>query len=257
MNNICGVRFKENGKIYFFNARDFEVGENDFVIVETEKGLQIAKVLMTKIINKSSNSEIKDIIRVASNKDISIYKKNQKDALQALDQAKKIAKKLELNMNLIEANYTFDRKQLVFFFLADSRIDFREMAKELASIYKTRIELRQLGIRDKAKEVSGIGQCGRELCCSCFLKDSMETVSINMAKNQNISLNPNKINGQCGRLLCCLNYEDELYSELREGMPNLGDEITHDNRKGKVVALDILKRSYVFEADGERIEVKL
>ena len=161
-------------------------------------------------------------------------------------------------MNMLEASYTLNRSQLLIMFVSDNRVDFRELAKELASIYKTRIELRQIGVRDKAKEISGIGQCGRALCCASFLKKSIDSVSISMAKNQGLSLNPNKINGQCGRLLCCLNYEDELYSENRENMPSIGEEIKTDKGNGKVVSLDILNRKYTVNIPDEgQVEIQL
>jgi len=157
----------------------------------------------------------------------------------------------ELKMKIIDASYTFDRDKLIFRFLADNRVDFRELAKDLAAKYKVRIELRQIGVRDKAKEISGIGPCGRELCCSCFLNNFIDTVSINMAKNQNIALNPNKINGQCGRLLCCLNYEDDVYTENRKDLPNVGDVVKTPNGEGKVVSIDILNKSYVVNVPDE------
>ncbi len=149
-------------------------------------------------------------------------------------------------MQIIEATYTFDREQLVFRFISDNRVDFRDLVKELATIYKTRIELRQVGVRDRAKEVSGCGLCGQKLCCSRFL-DDLDMVSINMAKNQNLSLNPSKINGICGRLLCCLRYEDEVYSEYRCGLPAMGSTVETNEGKGKVVSVNILKRSYRVE----------
>lgn len=251
MNSVVGVYFKPNGRIYFFNRNGVSLNNGDKVIVETERGLQLGTVLMGDIKNKEVLKNMANVVRIATKSDVSIYEKNLKDADKALIKARQIAEKNKLSMNILEASYTFDRNQLLFYFLADSRVDFREMAKELASIYKTRIELRQIGVRDKAREVSGIGQCGRELCCSCFLKDSMESVTINMAKNQNIALNPNKINGQCGRLLCCLNYEDEVYTEHRKDMPNIGDEVDTDSGKGKVVSLDILNKSYTVNVPDE------
>jgi len=256
MNRVVGISFAEGGKVYFFNNNGIDVNNGDFVIVETERGLQFGKVVIFNIKNKDANEDRKNIIRLANKKDLEQNERNIRDSLQALDKARKIAEKLKLNMNIMEASFTFDRNQLLFHFLSDSRVDFREMAKELASIYKTRIELRQIGVRDKAKEISGIGQCGRELCCSCFLNNFSDSVSINMAKNQNLSLNPNKINGQCGRLLCCLNYEDDIYTENRIDLPEIGDEVNTDKGKGKVVSLDILKKSYVIntEEDG-RVEI--
>ena len=160
-------------------------------------------------------------------------------------------------MRIIDANYTFDRNQLLFNFLADARVDFREFAKKLAQIYKTRIELRQIGVRDKAKEIGGIGPCGRFLCCSTFLTD-FNSVSINMAKNQMLALNPTKINGVCGRLLCCLNYEDEIYTEMKKGMPNIGQAYKKDGIEGKVVSLNLIKRTATIETKNKTlIEVEV
>lgn len=245
MNKVVGVSFKQNSKIYFFNDNGVIIKDGDMVIVDTERGLQLGYVIANDIMNKEVNDEMRKVLRVANSKDVNVFEKNKLDAQNALVKAREIAKNLELNMNIIDATYTFDRNQLLFYFVSESRIDFREMAKQLAFIYKTRIELRQVGVRDKAKNVSGIGQCGRELCCSCFLKDNLDSVTINMAKNQNIALNPSKINGQCGRLLCCLNYEDDVYTENREGMPNIGDIVSTPNGDGKVISIDILKRNYV------------
>ena len=151
-------------------------------------------------------------------------------------------------MKLIDASFTFDKEQLLFHFLSDTRIDFRNLAKDLASIFKTRIELRQIGVRDKAKEIGGLGPCGRLLCCSKYLAN-FDSVSINMAKNQNLSLNPNKINGVCGRLLCCLTYENDVYDEYRKGLPNIGDKVKYKGKDYKVVAIDILKRNYTISID--------
>ena len=160
-------------------------------------------------------------------------------------------------MKFIDAYYTFDRKQLVFQFLADNRVDFRELAKSLAAVYRTRIELRQVGVRDKAKEISGIGSCGRKLCCSSFLSD-LDSVSINQVKNQNLALNPNKINGLCGRLLCCLKYEDDLYTEFRKDLPEVGDEIKNNGEKGTVISIDIPARKYIYVTEeGNKVEVKV
>ena len=160
-------------------------------------------------------------------------------------------------MKFLDAFFTFDRKQLVFQFLSDNRVDFRELAKSLASIYKTRIELRQVGVRDKAKNISGIGQCGRKLCCSSFLSD-LDSVAIAQVKNQNLSLNPNKINGLCGRLLCCLKYEDDLYTEYRKGLPEVGDKVKYDDEEGIVISIDIPNRKYVMLSDkGNKVEVKV
>ena len=174
---------------------------------------------------------------------------------KALVKCKELIKKYNLNMYVLDCNYTFDRSQLLFTFLAESRIDFRKLAKDLANIYKTRIELRQVGVRDKAKEVGGYGSCGRELCCSKFLCD-FDSVSINMAKNQNIALNPSKINGCCGRLLCCLKYEEDCYKEFSKKLPKLGKKIEIFGSQGKVISVDILGQKYKVELkDGQIMEV--
>lgn len=258
MSKVVGVSFNQNSKVYFFDDNELEIKDGDMVIVDTERGLQLGNVIANDIMNREVDDSMKKVIRVATLKDTSIFQKNIVDAQNALIKAREIAKKLDLSMNIIDANYTFDRNQLLFYFVSESRVDFREMAKQLAFIYKTRIELRQVGVRDKAKNVSGIGQCGRELCCSCFLKDNLDSVTINMAKNQNIALNPSKINGQCGRLLCCLNYEDDVYTENRKGMPNVGDDVSTPNGDGKVVSVDVLNRSYVVNVPEEgRVQIDL
>ncbi len=250
---IVGANFKENGKIYYFDTNGYNINKNDNIIVETERGLQFAKAINIKIVDeKMVINRLKAVVRIADKSDYEIYKKNEKDALSALNKAKKIAEKLNLNMKFVDSSFTFDKNQLLLYFLSDNRVDFRELAKELASVYKTRIELRQIGVRDKAKEVSGLGLCGRELCCSCFLND-LDSVTINMAKNQNIALNPNKINGLCGRLLCCLKYEDDLYTYNRRDMPNIGDIVNTIKGDGKVISIDILQRRFRVDVPNEGI----
>lgn len=244
MSKIAGIVYDGNSKVFFYDVKDLNVNENDYVIVQNDRGLELATLLMLNVMNKQISDNTTKILRRATMSDINSYKHNKKDAISAIEDAKRIANKYNLNMKFVNASFTLDRAQLLLTFVSESRIDFRELAKELASIYKTRIELRQIGARDKAKNVSGIGQCGRELCCSCFLKD-LDSVSINMAKNQNIALNPNKINGQCGRLLCCLNYEDNVYSFYKKDMPNVGDSVITEKGEGKVISVDILKRTYV------------
>ena len=247
MINVIGINFKENGKIYYFLPGKIYLKKNITVIVQTEYGLQFGRVVtdLVKVDAKKFNN-IKPIVRIASKNDYQEYLKNIKDAKKALINCKEIVKKNNINMNIIDAEFTFDRSQLIFRFVSDTRVDFRDLAKKLASIYKTRIELRQVGVRDKAKEVGGIGVCGCKLCCARFLKD-LEAVSINMAKNQNIALNPSKINGVCGRLLCCLKYEDDCYKDCRKCLPKVGDLVDTENGKGIVVSLDILKQSYKVE----------
>ncbi|MBR4178096.1 MAG: stage 0 sporulation protein [Bacilli bacterium] len=250
-----GVEFKKNGKQYIFfdNNLELEIGMN--VIVDTERGLQFGKI--ASINNKDDKKDHMNVVKIASSKDIKQNELNIEDAKEALQKAETLVNKLNLDMKLIDSYYTFDRKQLVFQFLADNRIDFRELAKQLASIYKTRIELRQVGVRDKAKEISGIGQCGRKLCCSTFLND-LDSVGIAQVKNQNLALNPSKINGLCGRLLCCLKYEDDLYSKYRKDLPEVGDKITYNGNECTVISLDIPRRKYVLlSEDNEKYEVEV
>jgi len=245
MIKVVGVNFKENGKIYYFLPGKIYLKKNVTVIVQTERGLQFGKIV-TNLIDFDEtklNTPIKQIVKIASKSDYYAHLKNVKDAKEALNKCKQIVAKENLNMQIIDAEFTFDRSKLIFRFISDTRVDFRNVVKKLASIYKVRIELRQVGVRDKAKEVGGIGVCGCKLCCARFLKN-LSTVSINMAKNQNIALNPNKINGVCGRLLCCLKYEDDCYKDCRKCLPKIGDMIDTEKGKGVVVSLDILQQSF-------------
>ncbi len=257
MQKVVGINFNKKGRIYNFNANNHELNIDDTVIVETEKGLQYGFVATNiKSINEDEFSlPLKNVIRISSKKDDQIYYKNNQDAGKALNKAREIVEDLNLDMRILDASFTFDRKQLLFNFTADERIDFRELAKRLASIYKTRIELRQIGVRDKAKEVGGLGPCGRMLCCNSFLMD-LNSVTINMAKNQMLALNPTKINGSCGRLLCCLGFEDVVYTKLRDNLPEIGDSFTNKNVTGKVVNIDILSQKvYVEDKQGNITEV--
>ncbi len=238
---------------YYAQINNYKVKLNDSLIIETNIGTFLAKIIAIKKYNKSKvNNNLCKIIRIANDKDKKIHKKNNIISQQAFIKCRELIKKYNLNMNLINSIYTFDRKQLIFKFTSDERVDFRNLAKELANIYKTRIELRQIGVRDKAKEIGGCGQCGQELCCKRFLND-FNSVSINMAKNQNIALNPNKINGICGRLLCCLKYEDDCYKKYRKNMPSLGKTVKTEEGTGKVVNVDILKRKYWVEIEDNRV----
>lgn len=245
MIEVVGVVFKPKNKIYYFAPNGIEIKKDTNVIVRTERGLQLGTVEIpnTKIEEAKIKSSLSEVIRVASKKDNDKYLKNITDAKKTLKKCKQLVEEYGLNMVILDANYTFDRSQLMFTFIADSRVDFRKLAKDLAIIYKTRIELRQVGVRDKAKEIGGYGSCGRELCCSKFLCD-FDSVSINMAKNQNIALNPTKINGVCGRLLCCLKYEDECYKECIKKLPKVGKKIETKFGEGKVVSMDVLKQTY-------------
>lgn len=259
MVKVVGIKFNNGGRIYYFSPGKLNIKINDNVIVETERGIQFATVA-TDIISQDSDKvflPLKDVIRIATKEDKTINLKNISDANKALEYAKKIVEKEQLDMKLYEASYTFDRKKLVFKFVADERVDFRELAKLLAAKYKTRIELRQIGVRDKAKEIGGFGPCGRPLCCSDFLTN-FDSVFINMAKNQGIALNPTKINGVCGRLLCCLGYEDGTYTEYKKDLPKQGEMIKYEGKVGRVSELNILKRSYKIKTEeNEEIEVNL
>lgn len=245
MVKVVGVNFKENGKIYYFLPGKIYLKKNVTVIVQTERGLQFGKVV-TNLIDfdeKKLNAPLKQIVRIASKGDYYAHLNNIKDAKDALSKCKKIVLDEKINMQIIDAEFTFDRSQLLFRFISDTRVDFRNVVKKLASIYKTRIELRQVGVRDKAKEVGGIGVCGCKLCCARFLKD-LEAVSINMAKNQNLALNPSKINGICGRLLCCLGYENDIYTDLKKNLPKIGYNAETPHGMGKVVAVDYFNNCF-------------
>lgn len=251
MPKIVGVSFDDQKRIYFFDPADLkDLKNNTPVVVNTERGIQYGVITkeLTDVDRTKINGTLKKVLRIANDKDQKDYIKNQKDAKSALSKCRSLVKKYNLNMKIIDANYTLNREQLLFHFLADNRIDFRNLAKELASIYKTRIELRQVGVRDKAKNIGGMGMCGCTLCCSKFLNE-FDSVSINMAKNQNLSLNPTKINGACGRLLCCLKYEDETYEELRKDLPKMGKIVETKQGEGKVVSLDVLKGTYSVEIE--------
>lgn len=239
----------ENENVYV-NIKNSDLKEHSNIIVETDIGMEFGIINKTyNNLNRKSTNTCK-FIRFASIKDINKNKKNRIDSQKALIKCRELIKKYKLNMKLFSAYYTFDRDKLIFKFTSEDRVDFRDLAKELANIYHTRIELKQVGVRDKAKDIGGCGQCGRELCCKGFLRE-FNSVSINMAKNQNISLNPSKINGCCGRLLCCLSYEDELYSELREELPKINDIIDVDGKKGKIIKVDLIKKQVSVMVDAE------
>ena len=244
MINVIGVRFRRAGKIYFFDPAGLEIHQGDNVIVETARGIEYGAVVIgpRDVDEQKIIQPLKQVIRVATPEDDEIERKNkakEKDAFQiCLD---KIAKH-GLEMKLIDAEYTFDNNKVLFYFTADGRIDFRELVKDLASVFKTRIELRQIGVRDETKIVGGIGICGRALCCHSYLSE-FAPVSIKMAKEQNLSLNPTKISGVCGRLMCCLKNEQEAYEELNSKLPCVGDNvITNDGLRGEVQSVSVLKQ---------------
>ena len=252
---VVGVKFNDKGKKYFFDSGDISLKENITVIVETDKGMQFGTVV--SIGEEYSDTELKKVIRKSTKRDYLQHLNNLKDAKEAINKCRELVSKLGLEMVIMDATYTFDRSQLIFRFIADERVDFRQLAKDLGSMFKTRIELRQVGIRDKAKEIGGFGPCGRKMCCCAFLKE-FDSVSINMAKNQNLALNPSKINGTCGRLMCCLKYEDENYSEYKKGLPELGKKVKTKEYEGKVIFVDIFNKTYKVLTDNNNIiEVEL
>jgi len=243
MLEVIGVRFKKAGKIYYFDPVDQNVRVDSYVIVETIRGVEFGKVVIT---NKRVDEEdvvlpLKKVIRIATEEDKEVVVKNQEQAKEALQIGTDKINYHRLEMNLVEVSYTLDRNKIIFYFTADGRVDFRNLVKDLAAIFKTRIELRQIGVRDEAKMLGGIGPCGRMLCCSTFLGD-FEPVSIKMAKDQNLSLNPAKISGLCGRLMCCLKYENDDYEEGKRLLPDIGKVIHTSLGKGKVIGLNILER---------------
>lgn len=248
MKNIIGVRFRKLGKIYFFNPKWLELKKGDFVIVETVQGEEYGEVIVPnrKIEDDKITEPLKNVLRLANEKDKKHYNECKKKEKEAFNVCLKKIKEHKLDMTLTDVEYKFDNSKILFYFTADGRIDFRELVKDLASIYKTRIELRQIGVRDEVKRIGGNGICGRELCCCSFLND-FETVSIKMAKEQNISLNPSKISGNCGRLMCCLKYEEEVYAEKLKKLPNIGAIIESVDGTGEVVGVETLK---------EKIKVK-
>lgn len=236
MIKVVGVRFKKAGKIYYFDPDDIDVKFNDFVVVETARGIEFGHVVVgpKEITEEEVVAPLKKVIRVALDEDFNIHRENKKKAKLAMDICEEKVVEHGLLMKLVDVEYTFDNNKVIFYFTADGRVDFRELVKDLASIFKTRIELRQIGVRDEAKMIGGIGPCGKTTCCKQFLGE-FEPVSIKMAKDQNLSLNPTKISGLCGRLMCCLKYEHDTYEELIEKMPNIGAIVKTPEGKGTVV----------------------
>ncbi len=249
--NIVEVVFKEYCLDLFFNNTIDDLNVGDFVIVSSDKGELFGKVLKIDI---STDDISGDVIRKITDDDYDNYLKNCRYAKNALNYSKEMAKNLGLEMSFVDAVYNFDRSYLLLYFTSDERVDFRELVKIIARKFRTRIDLRQIGVRDKSKIVSGIGHCGRTLCCGSFLSE-LVPVSISMAKNQGIALNPSKINGACGRLLCCLAYEDDVYSCYRDNLPKAGEYINYCGTNYKVLNVNVLKNSYNIMVDNEIKEV--
>ena len=258
MIKIVGVRFKNAGKIYYFDPVDFEIEKNIDVVVETARGLEYGKIVVgpKEIEEEKLISPLKPIIRIATEEDKAIYRENKEKAKETFEICQQKIKEHGLTMFLIDCEYTFDRNKLIFYFTAEGRIDFRELVKDLASIFKTRIELRQIGVRDEAKSIGGLGTCGRKLRCSSWLGD-FQPVSIKMAKDQSLSLNPTKISGICGRLFCCLKYEHDVYVEAIEKMPVVGSVVKVENQKGKVIEINPLLEQMKIEFNDKTIKTCL
>lgn len=258
MKKIVGVRFRKPGKVYFFDPEKLIIEKGQKVIVETSQGQEIGEVTTgVKFVHEEIlKSPLKKIVRIATRIDIKNDEENIKKEKEAFKIAEQKIKKYKLDMNLTEVEYKFDNSKITFFFTADNRIDFRELVKELAAIFRTRIELRQIGVRDEVRKIGGNGVCGRELCCCTFL-DNFETVSIKMAKEQNVSLNPSKISGNCGRLMCCLKYEQDAYEEKLKRLPKIGAIVRTEEGEGVVDSIQTLREIIrVKFKDGEDVFYK-
>lgn len=244
MIKVIGVRFRVAGKIYFFSPSNFEIKQGDHVIVETARGVEYGRVVSgpREVPEEDVVQPLKSVIRIATEQDKKTEVKNREKEKEAFQICQEKIRKHKLDMKLIDAEYTFDNNKVLFYFTADGRIDFRELVKDLAAVFRTRIELRQIGVRDETKIRGGIGICGRPLCCSTYLSE-FAAVSIKMAKEQNLSLNPSKISGVCGRLMCCLTNEEETYEELNSQLPSVGDTVsTPDGLTGNVHSLSVLRK---------------
>ena len=244
MTKVIGVRFRNVGKIYYFSPKDFDIKSGDHVIVETARGVEYGQVVLPprEVEDEKVIQPLKEVIRIANTQDDKKEENNRRREKDAYQICLKKIREHGLEMKLIDVEYTFDNNKVLFYFTADGRIDFRELVKDLAAIFKTRIELRQIGVRDETKILGGIGICGRPLCCHTYLSE-FAPVSIKMAKEQNLSLNPAKISGVCGRLMCCLKNEEETYEELNRKLPGLGDRVTTpDGLKGEVQSVSVLRQ---------------
>lgn len=243
---ISFISFKESKKIYTFGCEEDIYRVGDYVVVETIRGLELGKIVKETQRFIPNGLEIKPVIRKATEKDLQQVEVNKEKAKKALETCHACIQKLGLDMHLIEAEYTLDCSKIIFVYVADERVDFRELLKELAAIFKCRIELRQIGPRNKAKIIGGLGKCGMETCCSRFLND-FDVVSINMAKNQLLALNIQKLSGQCGKLMCCLKYEDGQYKKLREGLPKLNSQVEYKGNKYRITSMNVLLQQVKIE----------
>ena len=252
------VRLRDSGQVHFYDAGNLEVKEGDYVIIEHDRGLdygQIVSPTESAQLDSSSKEPIKKIVRLGNENDLKQIEENRVRAKEAFNTCIKKIEEHKLEMKLVQAEYSFDRTKIIFYFTAAGRIDFRNLVKDLAKIFKARIELRQIGVRDEARLFGGFGPCGRELCCAKFLKD-FEPVTIKMAKEEGLPLNPPKISGLCGRLMCCLSFEYETYKLLSKGLPREGERVHSPQGKGKVISINVFKRTATVELeDGAHIEM--
>lgn len=244
MIKVVGVRFKKAGKIYYFDPTDLKIEKGNYVVVETARGIEFGECVIgiKEVREEDIVAPLKSVIRIASKDDIDKHFDNKAKEEEAFNICFNKIQEHNLTMKLIDVEYTFDNNKVIFYFTADGRVDFRELVKDLATIFKTRIELRQIGVRDEAKMLGGLGPCGRPMCCSSFLGD-FASVSIKMAKEQNLSLNPTKISGICGRLMCCLNYEQSTYEDIRKRMPQTGSIVKTEDGTGEVISNNTVKET--------------
>ncbi|MGE5483427.1 MAG: stage 0 sporulation family protein [Ignavibacteriales bacterium] len=265
MTRVVGVRFKKAGKVYYFDPGDLQLKEESPVIVETARGIEYGETVIAPkdVPENQIVAPLKKVIRLGTDRDADQVKENERKAKDAFEVCKRKIAEHNLEMDLVDVEYTFDGSKIIFYFTADGRVDFRELVKDLASHFKTRIELRQIGVRDETKMIGGIGPCGRSVCCCTFLGE-FQPVSIKMAKEQNLSLNPAKISGLCGRLMCCLRYECEHYEDMKASLPEVGARVSTIEGEGKIVGVNLLKSTVTVELDNkssvelpvEEIEVK-
>lgn len=258
MQGLTLVRLRDSGQVHFYDAGNLEVKEGDYVIIEHDRGLdygQIVSPTESAELDSSSKEPIKKIVRLVNENDLKQIEENRVRAKEAFNTCIKKTEEHKLEMKLVQAEYSFDRTKIIFYFTAAGRIDFRNLVKDLAKIFKARIELRQIGVRDEARLFGGFGPCGRELCCAKFLKD-FEPVTIKMAKEEGLPLNPPKISGLCGRLMCCLSFEYETYKLLSKGLPREGERVHTPGGKGKVISINVFKRTATVELeDGAQIQM--
>lgn len=244
MTKVVGVKFRNTGKTYFFDPQDLIIEQGEYVIVETARGIEYGKVYLgiTEMKSEDISKPLKPVLRIANEEDHKQHLENESRRDETMAICQELIQKRGLDMKLVDVEFTISGNKVIFYFTADGRVDFRELVKDLASVFHMRIELRQVGSRDEAKMIGGIGNCGKSLCCTTWLSD-FQPVSIKMAKNQNLSLNPTKISGVCGRLMCCLKYENDLYTKLRDGIPDNGEKVNTPDGRGKVFDTNILEET--------------